>query len=82
MAEASAIAPDLLKVSILGKESIHCGFHLIPYIVHTVLTTLQSSTYVLITDSHIAKLYLGAFEQEFSSALQYVLPPSCGESLC
>ena len=69
MAEASAIAPDLLKVSILGKESIHCGFHLIPYIVHTVLTTLQSSTYVLITDTNVAKNFLTGFENEFAAAL-------------
>ncbi|KAH6909954.1 Shikimate dehydrogenase [Coprinopsis sp. MPI-PUGE-AT-0042] len=85
MAQSSAISPDLLKVSILGKDSIHCGFHLIPYIVHTVLTTLASSTYVLITDSHIAKLHLAAFEEEFAAAsqnshskarfLSYVVPP-------
>ncbi|TFK19609.1 Shikimate dehydrogenase [Coprinopsis marcescibilis] len=61
---------DIHKVSILGKESIHCGFHLIPYIAQTVLTTLPSSTYVLITDTNIAKLHLDAFEAEFSRALE------------
>lgn len=64
MAEA-----DILKVSILGKESIHCGFHLIPYIAHTVVTTLPSSTYVLITDTNIAKFHLRAFEDVFQSAV-------------
>ncbi|KAJ3720311.1 Shikimate dehydrogenase [Lentinula raphanica] len=64
-----AATTDVKKVSILGKESIHCGFHLIPYIVHTVLTELPASTYVLITDSNIAKFYLQAFETEFDSNL-------------
>jgi pentafunctional AROM polypeptide len=62
-------AADVEKVSILGKESIHCGFHLIPHIAHTVLSTLPSSTYVLITDTNVAKHFLKDFESEFSSAL-------------
>lgn len=66
-------ATDILKVPILGKESIHCGFHLVPYIVRTVLTTLPSSTYVLVTDTHVANFHLGAFETEFGRALS-VLP--------
>ncbi|KAF9451572.1 Shikimate dehydrogenase [Macrolepiota fuliginosa MF-IS2] len=64
MAEA-----DIFKVSILGKDSIHCGFHLIPYIAHTVITTLSSSTYVLITDTNIAKFHLKAFEDVFRTTL-------------
>lgn len=60
---------DIQKVSILGKESIHCGFHLVPYIVQTVLKTLPSSAYVLITDTNVASLYLPAFTAEFGSAL-------------
>ena len=61
---------DLQKVSILGKQSIHCGFHLISYIVHTVLTTLPASTYVLVTDWNIAHLHLKAFEDEFALQLE------------
>ncbi|KWU47540.1 putative ARO1-Pentafunctional AROM polypeptide [Rhodotorula sp. JG-1b] len=57
------------KVAILGSESIHCGFHLIPYIVETVLSTLQSSTYVLFTDSHLAPLYLDEFASAFEKAI-------------
>ncbi|KXN82956.1 Pentafunctional AROM polypeptide [Leucoagaricus sp. SymC.cos] len=64
MAEA-----DVLKVSILGKDSIHCGFHLIPYIAQTVINTLPSSTYVLITDTNIAKFHLKAFEEGFQTSL-------------
>lgn len=60
---------DVFKVSVLGKESIHCGFHLIPYIVHTVLSTLPSSTYVLVTDTRVAGFHLSDFEAEFTAAL-------------
>ncbi|CAE6445533.1 unnamed protein product [Rhizoctonia solani] len=69
MATASVEQPDLTKVSILGKDSIHCGFHLTPYIAHTVLTTLPASTYVLITDTHVAKFHLASFETAFNEAL-------------
>jgi len=65
-----ASTTDVLKVSILGKESIHCGFHLIPYIARTVLTTLPSSTYVLITDTNVAGFHLETFEEEFNKELQ------------
>ncbi|KAL0958835.1 hypothetical protein HGRIS_014152 [Hohenbuehelia grisea] len=68
-ANADATVADLLKVSILGKESIHCGFHLIPYIAHTVLTTLSSSTYVLITDTNVARFHLSAFEGAFDTEI-------------
>lgn len=60
---------DVLKVSILGKDSIHCGFHLIPYIASTVRDTLPSSTYVLVTDTHVANFHLAAFESEFNAAI-------------
>lgn len=74
---------DIRKVSILGKESIHCGFHLIPYIVRSVTETLPSSTYVLITDTHVGNLHLSAFQAEFDSReglngtrfLSYVVTP-------
>jgi pentafunctional AROM polypeptide len=60
---------DILKVSILGKDSIHCGFHLIPYIARTVITNLSSSTYALITDTNISKFHLKAFEEVFQAEL-------------
>jgi pentafunctional AROM polypeptide len=56
---------DIYKVSILGKQSIHCGFHLVPYIARTVLDTLPASTYALITDTNIARLHLDAFRNGF-----------------
>ncbi|TBU57260.1 Pentafunctional AroM protein [Dichomitus squalens] len=77
----ASVDVDVRKVSILGKESIHCGFHLVPYIVKTVTATLPSSTYVLITDTHVGSLHLPAFQTEFSRAqtnsrfLSYVVSP-------
>ncbi|TFY78079.1 hypothetical protein EWM64_g5933, partial [Hericium alpestre] len=78
-------AADISKVLILGKESIHCGFHLIPYIIDTVLTTLPASTYALITDTNIANLHLASFETDFQQAfarsgsksrfLTHIVPP-------
>ncbi|ESK85468.1 pentafunctional arom polypeptide [Moniliophthora roreri MCA 2997] len=65
----SAVETDVHKVSILGKNSIHCGFHLVPYIVRTVLSELPSSTYVLITDINIANFHLSNFQDEFHNAL-------------
>ncbi|KDQ51853.1 hypothetical protein JAAARDRAFT_163255 [Jaapia argillacea MUCL 33604] len=66
------VATDILKISILGKESIHCGIHLIPYIVSTVLETLPASTYVLVTDTNVASFHLSTFEAEFKEAIQKV----------
>lgn len=60
---------DVARVSILGRESIHCGFHLVTYIVKTVLDTLPSSTYVLVTDSVVASYHLKKFQDEFAFAL-------------
>jgi pentafunctional AROM polypeptide len=62
-------AADVLKLSILGKESIHCGFHLIPYIAYKVLDALPSSTYVLVTDTHVANFHLASFKSEFNAAI-------------
>ena len=52
---------EIEKVTILGRDSIHVGYNLIPHIVHTCLSQLPSSTYVLITDTNIAPLYLPDF---------------------
>lgn len=62
-------SPNIKKVSILGKDSIHCGFGLVPYIVKTVTETLPSSTYVLITDTIVAGYHLKKFQYAFESAL-------------
>lgn len=64
-----SVQTDVTKVSILGKDSIHCGFHLVPYIIQTILNTLKSSTYVLVTDTVVASFYLKEFEEEFERVL-------------
>ena len=79
---------SLTKVNILGSQSIHCGFHLFPYISNTIIRNLKSSAYVFITDSTIANLHLNRLQNEFnhtlnelnSSAkvLSYVVPPGEG----
>ncbi|KAI9451848.1 Pentafunctional AroM protein [Russula earlei] len=63
---------DVYKVSILGKHSIHCGFHLVPYIAHTVLKTLPASTYALITDTNIARLHLDSFQKAFDDEFAHL----------
>lgn len=50
-------------------STIELGFHLIPHIVHTITHNLPSSTYVLITDTHIAALHLNAFVDEFQACV-------------
>ncbi|WVQ78026.1 pentafunctional AROM polypeptide [Cryptococcus sp. DSM 104549] len=61
----SNAAADVLKISILGNESIHVGFHLLPYIFDTITSTLPSSAYVLITDTNLSALYLDDLRSEF-----------------
>lgn len=61
----------LTKLSILSTESIHCGFNLMSHIVHTVLNTLKSSTYVLISDQNIQNAgFVDAFLKEFDTQLK------------
>ena len=69
MASLGSETPSIHKVSILGKESIHCGIHLVPYIARTVTQTLPSSTYVLVTDRIVAGYHLKQFEEQFALAL-------------
>ncbi|KAG8850054.1 3-dehydroquinate dehydratase (3-dehydroquinase) [Tulasnella sp. 330] len=75
---------DVVKISILGKESIHCGFHLSDHIASVVISTLPASAYVLITDTRIAKLHLDSFSAAFQKSfpatstarfLSLVIPP-------
>ncbi|KAI6129330.1 EPSP synthase-domain-containing protein [Pisolithus croceorrhizus] len=62
------------KISILGKESIHVGFNLVQHISDTLLDTLPSSTYVLITDTNIAPLYLQPIVVTFAQATDARFP--------
>ncbi|PWW79178.1 Pentafunctional AroM protein [Tuber magnatum] len=72
-------------VQILGKDTIRVGYDLTDTITADVLQNLTSSTYVLITDTNLAPLYLSAFESSFNKnapkyspearLLSYVIPP-------
>jgi pentafunctional AROM polypeptide len=67
MSDAAPTA-DVLKISILHNESIHVGFHLLPHIFHTILNTLPSSTYALVTDTNLSRIYLPDIHTQFNKA--------------
>ena len=78
-----------VRVKLLGKESIVIKFGLWKdFVVHDLLSKLQSSTYVLITDTNLGKLYADPFKHAFETEKQsqnvqvrlltYEIPP--GES--
>ena len=82
-------AAEEVRVKLLGKESIIIRFGLWKdYVAHDLLTNLKSSTYVLITDTNIGKLYADPFKNAFQAEAQsqavqprlltYEIPP--GES--
>lgn len=65
-----AADPQISKVSVLGKEVLHCGFHLSSYIARTVVKTLPSSAYVIITDTRVAEFHLATYEKAFGEAIR------------
>ncbi|KAJ8609057.1 hypothetical protein MRB53_039326 [Persea americana] len=71
---------SLKRSQYLGRDSIHVGYNFVPHIVHTCLSELPSSSYVLITDTNIAPLYLDSFEkaieESLSNAASYPKLPS------
>ena len=83
--------PDVLKVSVLGKDSIIFGFHLTDYMIRDILTNIPSLSYAIITDKNIAPLYLQIITSRFDvisdelfsnksipakpRLLTYVIPP-------
>lgn len=72
-------------VPILGRDMIKVGYDLTHEITSDILQNIRSSTYVLITDSNIAPLYLPHFETVFQEnalkyspearLLTYIIPP-------
>ncbi|ORY14013.1 EPSP synthase-domain-containing protein [Clohesyomyces aquaticus] len=64
---ANGVSPSPTKVPILGKETIVVDYGIWQsYVAHDLLTSIPSSTYVLITDTNIAPLYIPAFEKSFA----------------
>jgi pentafunctional AROM polypeptide len=87
MAGTAATGPT--RISILGKEDIIIDFDIWRnFVAKDLLTNLSSSTYVLITDTNIAPIYVPAFKEAFAQLtagstaapriLTYEIPP--GES--
>ncbi|CAK7567968.1 MAG: 3-dehydroquinate dehydratase (3-dehydroquinase) [Sporothrix epigloea] len=90
----AAASPDLdhgpTRISILGKESIIVDHGIwLNFVPHDLLNNISSSTYVLITDTNLAPIYVDAFRSAFDQArpaspaagarlLTYSIPP--GES--
>ncbi|KAJ2887827.1 3-dehydroquinate dehydratase (3-dehydroquinase), partial [Coemansia asiatica] len=66
---------EVERIEILGSESIVCGFHLVDYIWTDIFTNLSpASTYVLITDTNLAKLYLDKYQDAFQVAWAHSRP--------
>ncbi|KAJ2960251.1 hypothetical protein NQZ79_g4398 [Umbelopsis isabellina] len=59
---------DIIKVSILGSESIILGYHLLPYLASDLVQNVKASTYVIITDRNIAALHLNPLLDAFQAA--------------
>ncbi|KAG0046556.1 3-dehydroquinate dehydratase (3-dehydroquinase) [Gryganskiella cystojenkinii] len=80
--------PHIDKVSILGSETIALGFHIFDYLIRDTLSNFKASTYVIVTDVNLQKLYLDRFQSSFHKIskelsgaaalprlLTYVIPP-------
>ncbi|KAF2267163.1 Pentafunctional AroM protein [Lojkania enalia] len=64
------------KVPILGKETIIVDYGLWQsYVAHDLVTSIASSTYVLITDTNIAPLYIPSFEKSFRREVSSLTTP-------
>ncbi|KAJ3045184.1 3-dehydroquinate dehydratase (3-dehydroquinase) [Rhizophlyctis rosea] len=79
--------PEVTKVSILGQETIIVGNSLTSYLVRDVLQNVPASTYIVITDTNVAKYHLQPLLNALNTAideagkpsrprvLSYVIPP-------
>lgn len=78
--------PGPTKIAILGKEDIIIDFDIWRnFVAKDLLTNIQSSTYVLITDTNLSNIYIPPFKESFASIqtrlnssarlLTYQIPP-------
>jgi pentafunctional AROM polypeptide len=66
---------DVLTIDILGRKNvIHVGIDLVSYVADTVVSSLPSSTYALVTDKNIAALLLREFTANFERAIAALRP--------
>ncbi|KAI9279232.1 hypothetical protein BC943DRAFT_170590 [Umbelopsis sp. AD052] len=61
---------DIVKVPILGNESIILGFHLISFIAADLVQNVKASTYIVITDSNIASIHLSPLVSAMKTAME------------
>lgn len=74
---------EQIRINLLGKESIMIDFGLWNnFVAKDLVSTIPSSTYVLITDTNIGRLYSEAFSESFQHAsggkarlLTFEVPP-------
>ncbi|KAF3925488.1 hypothetical protein AA313_de0201866 [Arthrobotrys entomopaga] len=65
-----ASCEDITKINILGNDSITVGYGLLTsHIAKDVISNLKSSTYVIITDTNLAPLYLSSLQESFEREL-------------
>ncbi|KAJ1667174.1 3-dehydroquinate dehydratase (3-dehydroquinase) [Coemansia sp. RSA 1813] len=68
---------EVEHIEILGSKSIVCGFHLVDYIWADIFANLApASTYVLIADINLARLYLDKYQDGFQAAWSHHKPGS------
>lgn len=64
------------RIAILGKEDIIVDFDIWrSFVVNDLISHLPSSTYVLITDTNIAPLYVPTFKKAFASRIEELPTP-------
>ncbi len=71
-----ATGPQPTRIAILGKEDIVVDHGLWRrFVTHDLVDHVQSSTYVLITDTNLLPLYVPSFQASFSQAAQTCASP-------
>src|SRR4051794_14869146 len=71
------------RIAILGKENIVIDYGIfLRFVTHDLLENIQSSTYVLVTDTNLYQTYVPPFQAVFDKAapkdarlLTYAIPP-------
>lgn len=53
------------EIEVLGRRMIRVGYDLIDDVINELKTQIKSSTYVLVTDTNLAPLYLENFKEAF-----------------
>jgi 3-dehydroquinate synthetase len=69
-------------VKILGDDSIYVGSNMLPFIAEETCRELRASSYIIVTDTNVAKLHLEQVKKQFIKFLNsdqrllvYLVPP-------